>query len=258
MKKEFFTLNSWTTIAGPCAAESSEQILNSAKRIKELGGDLLRAGIWKPRTNPDFWQGVGDEAIEWMVEARKQTGIAISTEVKSIENIEKTLSAKFDLLWIGSRNGQNYDLLDEIGKMTSDNNIPILLKRSMSSTLEEWIGAAGYITRNHSNVILCERGIRGYTPDTRNVLDLQTAFLAKKESGLPVIIDVSHAAGRRDLIVPMAVATKAVGFDGLMVEVHPNPDTAKTDSKQQISAEEFGQLMEVLNRLPESRIIYGN
>lgn len=258
MRNELFTLNSWTVIAGPCAAESRDQILTSAKRIKELGGDILRAGIWKPRTNPDSWQGVGDEAIEWMVEAKKQTGIAISTEVKSIENIEKTLSAKFDLLWVGSRNGQNYDLLDEIGKMTSDNNIPILLKRSMASTLEEWIGAAGYITRHHPNVILCERGIRGYTPDTRNVLDLQTAYLAKKETGLTVFIDVSHAAGRRDLIVPMAVATKAVGFDGLMVEVHPNPNMAKTDSKQQISAEEFSQLMEVLNRLPESRAIYGN
>ena len=248
----------WNTIAGPCSAESLDQVLTSARRIKAAGGDILRAGLWKPRTSPDAWQGPGDEGVEWMVEAKKQTGIAISTEVKSTATIEKTLLAGFDLLWIGSRNGQNYDLLDEIGRTTSDSKLPVLLKRSMSASLEEWVGAAGYIARYNPNVILCERGVRGYSPDTRNILDLQTAYLAKQQSGLPVVIDVSHAAGRRDLITPMAVAAKAVGFDGLMVEVHPTPSTAKTDSKQQISLDDFDRLMETLNRVPDSQTIYGS
>lgn len=248
----------WKIIAGPCSAESYEQILASAQHIRKAGGDILRAGLWKPRTNPETWQGSGDEGVEWMVEAKRQTGIAISTEVKNTATINKTLRSGFDMLWIGSRNGQNYDLLDEVGRLTSGSKLPILIKRSMSASLEEWIGAAEYVAKHNSNVILCERGVRGYSPDTRNILDLQTAYLAKKESGFPVVIDVSHAAGRRDLIVPMAIAAKAVGFDGLMVEVHPNPNEAKTDSKQQISFDEFDQLMETLNRVPDSRKIYGN
>lgn len=239
-------LSKWHVIAGPCSAESQEQVIRSAIGVVSSGGDIFRAGIWKPRSKPESWQGSGDIGLDWMVEARKQTGVAISTEVKNVATIEKTLLAGFDLLWIGSRNGQNYDLLEEVGKMTSDSRLPILLKRSMSASLEEWIGAAEYITRHNPNVILCERGVRGFSPDTRNVLDLQTAKLAQMETELPVFIDVSHAAGRRDLILPMALAAKAAGFNGLMVEVHPQPEHALTDSQQQISLEEFDQLM---NRL---------
>ena len=257
MNKEIFNEKKWVVIAGPCAAENRNQILESATEIKKAGGDILRAGIWKPRTNPDTWQGAGDIAIDWMIEARKNTGMPISTEVKDIRTIDIALRANFDLLWIGSRNAQNYALLEEIGKQTNDKKIPIILKRGFSSSLDEWIGSMEYIYKNNPNVILCERGIRGFSPDTRNILDLQTAYLAKQQSGLPVVIDVSHAAGRSDLITPMAVAAKAVGFDGLMVEVHPTPATAKTDSKQQISFNDFNNLIETLNRMPDSQTIYG-
>jgi 3-deoxy-7-phosphoheptulonate synthase len=255
MNNEFF--KNWTTIAGPCSAENREQVLISAKRIKELGGNILRAGIWKPRTSPNTWQGAGDIAIEWMKEAKKETGIAIATEVKTVDNIEKTLLAGFDLLWIGSRNGQNYSLLEEVGKLTSSNKLPIIIKRAMSISLEEWIGSAEYVKRYNSNIILCERGIRGYSPDTRNILDLQTAKLAQNKIDSPVIIDVSHAAGRRDLILPMALASKAAGFNGLMIEVHPNPDNALTDSKQQVSIEAFGDIVKRLDCIPNSNILYG-
>ena len=145
-------------------------------------------------------------------------------------------------MWIGSRNGLNYALLEEIGIFTKKTKTPIILKRAMSASLEEWIGSARYITKNNPNIILCERGIRGYSPDTRNILDLQTAYLAKIKFKLPVIVDVSHAAGRRDLIIPMSKAVKAAGFDGLMIEVHPNPDKAKTDSPQQINFSTYKKL----------------
>lgn len=246
------TFRNWTVIAGPCAAESQGQILSCARRIQDDGGNILRAGLWKPRTKPDAWQGCGDIGVKWMVEAKRDTGIAISTEVKDSATIEATLKAGFDVLWIGSRNGQNFSLLEEVGRQTSDSKIPIVLKRSMASSLEEWVGAAGYIAQFNPNVVFCERGIRGYSPDTRNILDLQTAKLAQIQTGLPVIVDVSHAAGRRDLILPMAIATKAAGLNGLMVEVHPNPDMALTDSKQQISLNDFGDLVRRLNRIPSN------
>lgn len=240
----------WTVVGGPCAAESKDQILQSARSVAESGAQVLRAGIWKPRTNPDSWQGAGDEAIEWMREAKRQTGIAITTEVNSIGTIEKALRAEFDILWIGSRNSAYYPLLTEVGRMTSDKQIPVILKRGMGSELEEWLSAADYIRKHNPNVILCERGIKGFNRCTQNTLDLQTAKLAQIESGLPVIVDVSHAAGRRDLIMPMALAVRAAGFNGLMVEVHPDPDKARTDSRQQISLEEFKELMRKLSRIP--------
>lgn len=249
MNKEFFS--NWSIIAGPCAAESRDQILDSAREIKIAGGNILRAGIWKPRTNPNSWQGAGNEAIDWMLEARKETGISIATEVKDFETISTVLGANFDLLWIGSRNAQNYSLLEEIGKETSDKKIPIVLKRGFSSSLDEWIGSMEYIYKNNPNVVLCERGIRGYSPDTGNILDLQTAKLAQERTCLPVLIDVSHASGRRDLILPMALASKAAGFNGLMIEVHPNPDNAKTDSRQQISTKDFSELVRRVNLIPE-------
>lgn len=244
----------WTTIAGPCAAENPEQIMDSAKLLAETGVHILRAGIWKPRTSSDSWQGVGREALEWMRKAKEETGIAIATEVKDAKTLEDTLKAEFDVIWIGSRNGLSYSLLEEVGKQTIGNKIPIILKRNMGADLKEWLGAAGYILKYNPNVILCERGIKGFPKATRNVLDLQTAKLAQLESGLPVIIDVSHAAGRCDLIIPMALAAKAAGFDGLMVEVHPTPDKAKTDSRQQISIEKFAQLMTLLKTIPDNLV----
>lgn len=242
--------NNWTVVGGPCAAESKEQVLESAKSISKSRAQVLRAGIWKPRTSPNSWQGVGVEALEWMQEAKHQTGIAITTEVNSVDTVESTLRAEFDILWIGSRNSTYFPLLTEVGILTSDKQIPVILKRGMGSELDEWLGAADYIRKHNPNVILCERGIKGFNQCTRNTLDLQTAKLAQIESGLPVIVDISHAAGRRDLIVPMALAVKAAGFNGLMVEVHPEPDKARTDSKQQISLEDFRALMQKLEKIP--------
>jgi 3-deoxy-7-phosphoheptulonate synthase len=244
--------SNWQVIAGPCAAESRNQILRAANGISESKANILRAGLWKPRTNPESWQGAGDEALEWMQEARRVSGLAIATEVKDSGTLEAVLRAEFDVLWIGSRSAQYYPLLEEVGTATSGTILPIILKRGMGSDLEEWLGAANYIYKHNPNIILCERGIKGFPKDTRNVLDLQTAKLAQKESGLPVIIDVSHAAGRRDLITPMALAAKAAGFNGLMVEVHPNPDEAKTDAKQQISLSDFANLMYLLNSIPNN------
>jgi len=242
--------NNWTVVGGPCAAESKEQVLESARSISESRAQVLRAGIWKPRTSPNSWQGAGVEALEWMQEAKRQTGIAVTTEVNSADTVEATLRAEFDILWIGSRNSTYFPLLTEVGILTSDKQIPVILKRGMGSELDEWLGAADYIRKHNPNVILCERGIKGFNQCTRNTLDLQTAKLAQIESGLPVIVDVSHAAGRRDLIVPMALAVKAAGFNGLMVEVHPEPDKARTDSKQQISLEDFRALMQKLEKIP--------
>lgn len=257
MIEKIFSSNSWKIIAGPCAAESREQVLLTAAKVKEFGGDVFRAGIWKPRTNPNAWQGIGDAAVEWMLEAKKETGIAIATEVKDSKSIEKALVANFDLLWIGSRNGLSYPLLEETGKLTSDAKTAILIKRAMACSLDEWIGAAEYVAKYNPNIILCERGTRGYSPDTRNILDLQTAKLAQEKTGLPVIIDVSHASGRRDLILPMAMASKAAGFNGLMVEVHPDPNAALTDDFQQISTESFKNLTKRLNLIPDITQLYG-
>lgn len=239
----------WTVIAGPCSAESREQVVGTASQLVTAKADILRAGLWKPRTHLSSWQGNGEEAIGWMVEAKRQTGLAIATEVRDAQSLGSVLRAGFDVVWVGSRNGMTYPLLEEVGKQTSDGKIPVILKRSMGADLDEWLGAAEYILRYNHNVVLCERGIKGFPRDTRNVLDLQTAKLAQLKSHLPVIVDVSHAAGRRDLIMPMALAVKAAGFDGLMVEVHPDPDSALTDSPQQISIKDFSILMSKLSRI---------
>lgn len=236
----------WDIIAGPCAAESLSQILRSAKFLKKHQVNILRAGIWKPRSNPNSWQGSKDKAIEWMLKARTETGINIASEAIDTISLKKLIKANFNYIWIGSRNGQNYSLLKEAGKLTKNTKIQIILKRSMSASLTEWLGAAQYITKNNPNVILCERGIRGFSEDTRNILDLQTAWLAKQQSKLPVIIDVSHAAGRADLIIPMSKAAKAAEFNGLMIEVHPSPQSAKTDSNQQINFDQFNTLIKNL------------
>lgn len=241
----------WTVIAGPCSAESKDQILTSARFAKDAGAHVLRAGLWKPRTHASSWQGCREEAIEWMTEAKRETGMAITTEVNDRDSVRLTLRAGFDILWIGSRSGMHYPLLEVVGVETKGSGIPIILKRNMGADLDDWLGAAEYILRFNQNVILCERGIKGFPKDTRNVLDLQTAKLAQKQSGLPVIIDVSHASGRADLIVPMSLAVKAAGFNGLMIEVHPDPQSAMTDGKQQISFADLKILMEKLSKIPQ-------
>lgn len=233
---------SWIFIAGPCAAESREQILASAKSLSEIGVPILRAGVWKPRTNPSDWQGAGDVALQWLSEAKKTTGILTATEVRDQRTLDLAIENGIDYLWIGSRNAQNFALLEEVGQATARSKAPVILKRSMSSSLQEWLGSAGYIAKYNPNIILCERGIRGYSPDTRNILDLQTAYLAKLESPYKVIVDVSHAAGRTDLIYPMSLAVKAAGFDGLMIEAHSDPKQARTDSFQQVDFKELKKI----------------
>ncbi len=237
---------SFIFIAGPCAAESQEQILQSAQALSKIGVPILRAGIWKPRTKSEDWQGIGDIGLEWMAEAKKKTGILTATEVRDHRTIKLAMKSGIDYLWIGSRNAQNYALLEEVGKATAKTKSPIILKRSMASSLTEWLGGAGYIAKYNPNVILCERGVRGYSPDTRNILDLQTAYLAKIESKYKVIVDVSHAAGRTDLIYPMSLAVKAAGLDGLMIEAHPDPKNAKTDSFQQITFKEIKKIFNAI------------
>ncbi|MFC1646810.1 3-deoxy-7-phosphoheptulonate synthase [Patescibacteria group bacterium] len=250
MKQQLqINFNKWFVVAGPCAAESKIHIIKTAEYLVKNNISIMRAGIWKPRTNPKDWQGPGDKGLTWLIAAKNATGISVATEVKDSRTLIKATKANIDIFWVGSRNGQNYALLNKIGKETAKTNVPVILKRSMSSSLDEWIGAAGYITKHNKNVILCERGIRAYSPDTRNTLDLQTAYLAKAKSGLPVIVDVSHAAGRRDLIIPMSKAVKAAGFNGLMIEVHPSPDKAKTDGHQQISFNKFDKLISDLNKI---------
>lgn len=233
---------SFIFIAGPCAAESRQQVLQTAKFLSTLGVKIMRAGIWKPRTSSDDWQGVGDIGLKWLKEAQKKTGILTATEVRDERTINLALEMGIDYLWIGSRNALNYALLDKVGRLTSKLKTPIILKRAMSSSLKEWLGAAGYISKNNKNIMLCERGIRGYSPDTRNILDLQTAYLAKLQSSYKVIVDVSHAAGRTDLIFPMSKAVKASGLDGLMIETHPDPKNAKTDSFQQVDLKEIKKI----------------
>jgi 3-deoxy-7-phosphoheptulonate synthase len=218
-------------IAGPCAVESAEQTLEAARRVKEAGAHMLRGGAYKPRTSPRAFQGLGERGLEILREAREETGLPVVTEVMDARDIEK-VSACADLLQVGSRNMQNYTLLKELGRAER----PVLLKRGMSATLEEWLGAAAYIVEGgNDRVILCERGIRTFETGTRNTLDLSVVPAAKKLSPLPVIVDPSHGTGRADLVHPMSLAAVAAGADGLLVEVHPHPDHAMSDSGQQIT-----------------------
>jgi 3-deoxy-7-phosphoheptulonate synthase len=238
-------------VAGPCAAESKQQLFECAKAIKKYGGHLLRAGVFKPRTFPESWQGVGKIGFQWLREVKEKFKIPVATEVKTPEQVDLALKYKIDVVWIGTRNSQNFDLLSEVGKKTSKTKTPVILKRGMAMRLEEWLGAARYIIlAGNKNVILCERGVVTFDPKTtRNMLDLQTALVAKKESGLPVIVDPSHASGRKDLILPLCLAVKVSGLQGIMVECHPDPSNAKTDKEQQISLEDFKDLVKKLKKV---------
>lgn len=259
MKKTIINLNNkiqignggFIIMAGPCAAESEKQMLMASKGILGAGGHIFRSGLFKPRTLPDTFQGCGLIGFEWLKKIQNKVGIPTMIEVRTPKQIELALKYNIDILWIGARNSQNFDLLIEIGKQTASKNIPVLLKRGLAMRLEEWLGAADYIrTNGNPNVILCERGVVSFDQGVvRNILDLQTAWVAKKESGLPVVIDPSHASGRKDLITPMSLAAKAAGLDGILVEVHPEPDKALTDKNQQISINEFEKLTEKLKEI---------
>lgn len=224
-------------IAGPCSVESEEQIISIAQELKKIGADYLRGGAFKPRTNPDSFQGLGDTGIDYLIKAKQITGLPIITELMSIEQVRKYID-KIDIVQIGSRNMYNYELLKELGKYSK----PVLLKRGLSATYDEWINAARYI--NNGKVILCERGIRSFDNSTRNVLDIQTIPFIKKNTDYKIFVDPSHAAGNRYMIKPMSLASFVAGCDGLMIEVSDKPDESISDSKQTIDLEEFKKIVQ--------------
>jgi 3-deoxy-7-phosphoheptulonate synthase len=226
-------------MAGPCAVESREQMLESAMGAKEGGARMLRGGAFKPRTSPYAFQGLGEEGLEFLAEAREKTGLPFVTEVMTPAAVE-VVAKHADMLQIGARNMQNYDLLREVGKTRK----PVLLKRALSGTIEEWLMAAEYVLAGgNPNVVLCERGIRTFEKATRNTLDLSAVAVVKELSHLPVVVDPSHGTGKRSLVLPMALAAIAAGADGLLVEMHPNPDRALSDGPQSITPAGFKDLM---------------
>ena len=226
-------------IAGPCSVESEEQITFIAESVKELGANFLRGGAFKPRTSPYSFQGLKYDGLELLKLAREKTGLPIVTEIMSPYDIE-VFERDVDVIQVGARNMQNFDLLNELGKI----NKPILLKRGLSATIEEWLMSAEYIMAGgNENVILCERGIRTFETYTRNTLDLSAIPAIKKLSHLPIIVDPSHATGKRFMISPLAKAAVAVGADGLIIEVHNNPEKALCDGPQSIRPNEYSELI---------------
>lgn len=232
-------------IAGPCTVESEAQMLEAARLIKKNGAHMLRGGAYKPRTGPHTFQGLGVEGLKYLRQAGDAEGLPVITEVMRIGQLE-TVCRYADVLQIGARNMQNFDLLKEAGKTGH----PILLKRGMSATIEEFLSAAEYIlSEGNPNVILCERGIRTFEKTTRNTLDLSVVPLIREMSHLPIIVDPSHATGRRSLVGPMAKAAIVVGAHGIMVEVHPDPDKALCDGAQSLDGNGFAELVAELKRL---------
>ncbi len=227
-------------IAGPCSVESEEQVIAIAKAAKAAGANMLRGGAFKPRTSPYAFQGMGSSGLDILVAAKKATGLPIVSELMSADYIEE-FNEKVDLVQIGARNMQNFDLLKEVGKRCTK---PVLLKRGLSSTYEEWIMSAEYIMASgNQNVILCERGVRTFESYTRNTLDLQAIPVIKKLTHLPIIIDPSHAGGKWWLVEPMAKAAVAAGADGLMIEVHNDPENALCDGPQSLKPEKYTELI---------------
>lgn len=224
-----------TLISGPCAIESEEQIVSTAKAVKKCGATILRGGAFKPRTSPYSFQGLEEEGLKYMKIASEETGLDTVCEVTSLRALE--LAAPYvDMIQIGARNMQNFELLKEAGK----SGLPVILKRGLSSTIDEWLNAAEYIMASgNPNVALCERGIRTFETATRNTLDLSAVCVLKEKTHLPVIVDPSHAAGVRAYISPLAKAAVACGADGIMVEVHPNPAKALSDGPQSLNFEQF-------------------
>jgi 3-deoxy-7-phosphoheptulonate synthase len=226
-------------IAGPCSVENEKQIVGVAKSVKLAGAALLRGGAFKPRTSPYSFQGLKEEGLDLLKIARKETGLPIVTEIMSARMLERFVE-DVDLIQVGARNMQNFELLKELGRT----NVPVLLKRGLSATIEEWLMAAEYIMAGgNDNVILCERGIRTFETYTRNTLDLSAIPAVKKLSHLPVIVDPSHAAGLWWMVEPMAKAAVAAGADGLIIEVHNDPEHALCDGAQSLKPERFARLM---------------
>ncbi len=246
---------SLTIMAGPCAVESRDQLLETAFALREAGATILRGGAFKPRTSPYSFQGLGVEGLRYLAEARERTGLPVITEVMEPNQVD-VVAEYADILQIGARNMQNYSLLTAVGRVAR----PVMLKRGFGSTIEEWLMAAEYIvSAGNPNVMLCERGIRTFETYTRNTMDLTAVPLLHHLTHLPVIVDPSHATGKRWLVKPLAIGGVAVGADGVMVEVHPNPDEALSDAEQQITIEQFRDLMAALVPIHEQvRAFHGD
>lgn len=235
----------FTVIAGPCSVESEVQMIETARKVKEAGADMLRGGAFKPRTSPYSFQGLGIKGLRILEKAKKETGLPIVTEVLDPRDVS-WVSEFADVLQIGTRNMQNFSLLKEVGKTKK----PVLLKRGMYSTLQEWLNCAEYIlAEGNPDVILCERGIRSIETYTRNTLDLAIVPAAKEVSHLPIFVDPSHGTGRLSLIEPMSLASMASGADGIMIEVHCNPNEAICDKDQAMSPQMFLGIMDKLRML---------
>ena len=230
----------FSVIAGPCAAESREQMLETARAAADGGAAMLRAGAWKPRTSPHSFQGLGEEGLRMLAEAGEATGLPVVTELVDVRHLD-LVAELADVIQIGARNMQNFALLTEAGRAGK----PVLLKRGPSATLEELLLAAEYVTcEGNDDVILCERGIRTFEGSYRYTLDLAAVPVLKERTHLPVIVDPSHAAGRRELVEPLSLGAAAVGADGVMVEIHPDPDSALCDGPQSLHTAEFAGFCE--------------
>ena len=232
-------------MSGPCAVESRQQLLATAHAIKKSGAHILRGGAYKPRTSPYAFQGLEEEGLSYMKEAREETGLPVVCEVTSLDAIESAVKY-VDMLQIGARNMQNFYLLKEAGKT----GLPVLLKRGLSATIDEWLNAAEYIiSAGNPNVVLCERGIRTFETATRNTLDISSVPVIKSKSHLPIIVDPSHATGVRAYVKSLSMAAVAAGADGLMIETHPDPSTALSDGPQSLSCDQLEELTKELRPL---------
>jgi chorismate mutase/prephenate dehydratase len=237
----------FVVMAGPCSVESEEQITTTARFVAEHGARVLRGGVFKPRTSPYSFQGLGWDGLDLLVAAGREAGLPVITEVMAVDQVPR-MAAAADILQVGARNMQNFDLLRELGKVDR----PVLLKRGLSSTIEEWLAAAEYVVaQGNQQVILCERGIRTFESATRNTLDLSAVVVVRERSHLPIIVDPSHGTGSRPYVAPMAWAARAAGAHGLLVEVHPEPAKALSDSEQSLSPAEFADLMRHLASIPQ-------
>jgi 3-deoxy-7-phosphoheptulonate synthase len=238
--------DTFTFIAGPCAVETAEQTIETARMARSAGATILRGGAFKPRTSPYAFQGLGVAGLRILSSAREATGLPIVTEVVDARDVP-VVAEHADMLQIGTRNMANFGLLQAVGEAGK----PVLLKRGMTATIEEWLMAAEYIAqRGNLDVVLCERGIRTFEPATRNTLDISAVPVVQAASHLPVIVDPSHAAGRKDLVVPLSRAAIAVGADGVIVDVHPDPETALCDGPQALQGAELRELAQAVRRLP--------
>ncbi|MDY6268789.1 MAG: 3-deoxy-7-phosphoheptulonate synthase [Selenomonadaceae bacterium] len=234
-------------MSGPCAVESREQLFEAADIVKKTGAQFLRGGAYKPRTSPYSFQGLEEQGLKYLAEARERTGLRVVTEVTTVEAVDR-VAAYADMLQVGARNMQNFGLLKAVGKAGK----PVLLKRGLAATLNEWLNAAEYImNEGNPNVVFCERGIRTYETYTRNTLDLSAVAAIKHLSHLPIIVDPSHGTGKWRMVQPMAFAAIAAGADGLMIEMHPNPEKALSDGPQSLTPEHFQRVMTGVMKLSQ-------